>query len=231
MNRSNVIRRAARAALLAAAGSISLHASTTSAAVSAGIVPGTLTQGTVKASLTGGAYANEANNLGDWPLTTGGGATQFPITLTNANFNGNLFGGTPNTMIAFGNGGGVTLKLAAPIAPVAGQKEFGIFTAQMLLSSDGSLFNGNMEAAVLVSADQVNWRTLTGETVASPTTYIATSYALNTPTLAYDYVTSQQAWNYGSGTPAANLAALAIADYQTPMPDDHLFNGAPAGTA
>jgi hypothetical protein len=136
-----------------------------------------------------------------------------------------LFGGTPNTMIAFGNGGGVTLKFAAPIAPVAGQKEFGLFTAQMLLSSDGSLFNGNMEAAILVSADQVNWRTLSGEAVASPTTYTATSYPLNAPTLAYDYVTSQQAWNYGSGTPAANLAALAIADYQTPMPDDHLFNG------
>jgi hypothetical protein len=128
-------------------------------------------------------------------------------------------------MIAFGNGGGVTLHFSAPLSPVAGQKEFGIFTAQGLLASNGSFFNGNMEAAILISTDGVNWRTLSGTVIAAPTSYTATSAPLNTPTLAYNFVTSQQAWNYGSGTSAANLAALSIANFQTPMPNDALFNG------
>ncbi|HSZ56078.1 MAG TPA: PEP-CTERM sorting domain-containing protein, partial [Tepidisphaeraceae bacterium] len=37
--------------------------------------------------------------------------------------------------------------------------------------------------------------------------------------------TSATAWNYGAGTSAANLSALSIADFTTPMPDDNLFNG------
>lgn len=199
------------------------------AAVSATIVPGTLTQGTVKASLAGGSYANESNHLDDWPLNTGGTSTVFPVTLTNSDFNGNSFGGTSNTIVAFGAGGGVTLHLTAPVHPVPNAKELGIFAAQMLLSSTGSLFNGNMEAAILVSPDNASWYTLAGQLVPSPTTYTATSSPLNAPTLAYNYGTLQRAWSYGSGTPAANLASLPIADYLTPMPDDSLFNS-PAAT-
>lgn len=231
MSRNVTSRCALRAlSLVAALGGVVSMAATARGAVSATIVPGTLVQGTVKASLAGGSYANEANRLDDWPLNTGGGASlTYPVTLTNSDFNGNSFGGTPNTMVAFGAGGGVTLRFTSPIHPVEGQKEFGIFTAQMLLASSGALFNGNMEAAILVSADNVTWRTLAGDVVASPATYTAVSYTLNAPTLAYNYGTLQRAWSYGSGTSAANLAALSLADYETPMPDDSLFNN-PAST-
>src|SRR5688500_17968381 len=78
--------------------------------VAAAIVAGSLTHGATQDSLTGGEYADETNKLGDWPLTTGSfGGSTFAISLSNANFNGNGFGGTPDTMVAFGNGGGVTL--------------------------------------------------------------------------------------------------------------------------
>jgi hypothetical protein len=157
--------------------------------------------------------------------TGGSSASKFAISFENADFNGNSFGGTPNTMIAFGNGGGVTLKFAAPITPVAGEKDLGIFTAQAVTGGSGAFFNGNMEAAILVSADNLNWYTLTGTIVTSPTTYTATAYPLNAPTMAYDYGTSAIAWKYGAGTSAANLSALSIADFATPMPNDDLFNG------
>jgi hypothetical protein len=225
--RRSVMPRFVSAAVLSAATAALVPTWNASAApVSATILPGTLSQGSVQASLTGGSHANEANNLGDWPLNTGGTSTKFALSFTNANFNGNSFGGTPNSIIAFGNGGGVTLKFASPVTPVAGQKEFGLFTAQMLVASSGALFSGNMEAAILVSGDNLSWRTLAGDSVASPTTYTATSYKLNAPTMSYDYVTSSQAASYGSpGTSAANLNALSVADFQSPMPDDNLFNG------
>jgi hypothetical protein len=227
--RRNVIRRACGAAVVLAVFGFHLAISPpnlpAAAAVSATIVPGTLVQGSTQASLTGGSYASEGNNLHDWPLMTGGTTTKSAISLSNANFNGNAFGGTPNSMVAFGNGGGVTLRFDVPVNPVAGQKEFGIFTAQMLTTT-GGLFNGNMEAAVLVSDDAVVWRTLAGEVIAAPTTYVATSQKLNAPTHAYDYNTSATAWGYGSpGTSQENLDALNIADFALPMPDDNLFNG------
>ncbi len=223
MSRS-VISRGLRAAVLAAIGST--LSSAAHAAVSASIVAGTLTQGTVKPSLTGGSYANESANLGDWPLNTGGSsANTFAISFENGDFNGNSFGGTPNTMVAFGAGGGVTLQFSTPITPIAGEKDLGIFTAQAITGGSGALFNGNMEAAILVSADNKTWHTLTGSVVASPTSYTAAAYPLNAPTVAYDYGTGAIAWRYGAGTSAANLSALPIANYTTPMPNDDLFNG------
>ncbi|HWB55083.1 MAG TPA: hypothetical protein VG722_12855 [Tepidisphaeraceae bacterium] len=221
-----LIRRR-RSALVVAAGAALVLPSLALATDSASIVPGSLTQGTVEASLTGGAYANESDNLGDWPLNTGGFAsTVFPVSISNADFNGNAFGGTPNTMIAFGNGGGVTLKFTTPITPTAGEKDLGIFTAQALNGGNGSFFNGNMEVAILVSADGNNWYTLSGTKIDSPTTYTTTAYPLNAPTVAYDYGAAATAWQYGEGTSIANLAALSIADYTTPMPNDDVFNGA-----
>ena len=191
------------------------------------IVPGSLNQGTVRASLTGGQYADENTNLSDWPLDTGsfmGNVT--PISLTNPNFNGNAFGGNPNTMVAFGNGGGVTLQFDQTIRPVVGEKELGIFTAQAYNDANGATFNGNMEAAILVSSDGNSWFTLDGSSVTNHTSYIATSHQLNAPTLAYNYETTQLAWTYGTpGTTQGNLDALEIADFETPMPDDNLFNG------
>lgn len=198
------------------------------AALSASIVPGTLTQGTVQASLTGGSYANEGSNLGDWPLDTGSfGGSVFPVSIGNSDFNGNSFGGTPNTVVAFGNGGGVTLKFSGPVTPATGRKDLGIFTAQELdgFGTPGSFFNGNMEAAILVSADGNNWRTLTGATVMSPTTYTATAYHLNAPAVAYNFGTLATAWNDSSGASPSGLAALPIANYTTPMPNDNVFNG------
>ncbi len=198
------------------------------AANSATVVTGSLTQGSVKSSLGAGtSYAKETNHLNDWVFNTGGfGGKVTAISATNANFNGNEHGGTPDTMIAFGDGGGVTLRFDQPIKPVAGEKEFGLFTAQMVLPSTGGIFNGNMEAAILISADNVNWRTLAGVVVGDPLTYIATSHKFNAPTMAYDYGTTATAWTYGSpGATAAELSALTVADYQTPMPDDNLFNG------
>lgn len=187
------------------------------------IVPGTFTQGTVKPSLLGGTYASESNNMSDWPLTTSGTPTKtYPIGLLNPNYNNP---NNPNTLIAFGNGGGVTLQFDTPLLPAVGRKDLGIFTAQSINSSDGSLFNGNMEAAILVSADNASWYTLTGLLLASPTTYTTTAYSLNTPTMAYHFGTSATAWTYGLGTPVENLNALTVADFTVPMPDDNLFNG------
>src|SRR4051812_28626187 len=73
------------------------------AAVSATIVPGSLTQGTVQTSLGAGtSYSHETNNLGDWWTATnnpGGAGTKFAISMTNANFN-NTFNGNA-TIVAF----------------------------------------------------------------------------------------------------------------------------------
>jgi hypothetical protein len=221
------LRRGLRLAVISATAGFASARPSHGAAVSASAVPGTLSQGVVRASLAGGSYAAEGNQLGDWPLTTGSfGGTAFGVSLSNPDFNGNSFGGTPNTMIAFGNGGGVTVRFSAPVRDAPGQKDFGVFTAQALVAS-GALFNGNMEAAVLISADNVTWRTLAGEVVESPSTYTATGHRLNAPTVAYDYGTSATAWGYGSpGTSPANLAGLQVADFASPMPDDGLVNGA-----
>jgi len=226
MSRS-LIRRGIRAAVFAATSGLLSSPQAARAADAVTIVPGTLTQGAVKPSLTGGSYANESANLGDWPLNTGGSSSDtFAISFENPDFNGNSFGGTPNTMVAFGNGGGVTLKFAAPITPIAGEKDLGIFTAQAILGGSGSYgLNGNMEAAILVSANGSAWYTLNGALVTSPTTYTSTAYSLNAPTMAYNYGTGAIAWHDGAGTSAANLNALAVADYTTPMPNDNLFNG------
>jgi hypothetical protein len=227
MSRS-VISRGIKAAVLTAIGST--LSSAAHAAISASILPGTLTQGTVKTSLGAGTtYDVESNNMGDWPLNTGGSSTTtYGISYENPDFNGNSFGGTPNTMVAFGAGGGVTLQFSTPITPVPGEKDLGIFTAQAITSGAYTL-NGNMEAAILVSANGNTWYTLTGTLVASPTTYTSTVYPLNAPTMAYNYGTGATAWSYGAGTSAANLNALTVANYTTPMPNDNLFNG--TGTA
>jgi hypothetical protein len=206
----------------------SIFALQTQAAVSAGIVPGSFTQGTVQASLGAGtSYSHETNLMGDWWSTTNnptGAGTKFAISMSNGNFN-QTFNGN-NTIVAFGNGGGLTLKFDAPVHPVAGQKEFGLFTTQFLNASNGSLCDGNMDASVLGSDDGTNWLTLNGTSVASPTTFTADSSKLNAPSMGYDFGTSSKAWSYGSpGTMSANLAALGAANYVVPMIDDNLFNG------
>jgi hypothetical protein len=222
-------RRGACAAILAATSGLFSASAGASAVDFATIVPGSLTQGSVRSSLVGGSYANVNANLGDWPLNTGGTASDtFAISYENPDFNGNSFGGNANTMIAFGVGGGVTLKLNTPITPHAGEKDLGIFTAQAMTGGNFTL-NGNMDAAILVSADGVNWFGLDGTRVASPTTYTAITHPLDAPTMAYDFETGANAWNYGAGTSLANLNALAIANFTEPMPNDNLFDG--TGTA
>lgn len=200
-------------------------ASTVSAANSASIVSGTLVQGNVKSTMSGNVYAQETNLLNDWPLNTGswmGNTT--PVSTTNPDFNGSSWGGTPNTMVAFGNGGSLTLKLDYAISAVPGKKELGLFTAQAINASNGSLFNGNMEASILLSLDGASWVTLDGRSVAG--NYTGTTSKLNTPTVAYDFDTFATAWSYGSpGTTQANLDVLTVADYTIPMIDDNLFNG------
>ena len=214
-------KRAIGASVVATA--IAASGAATFGADSVTVVSGSYTQGTVKPSLATAAYQNTATNLSDFPLNTGGSASNtYPIALSNGDYSG-------STLLAFGNGGGVTLQFSSPIHPVSGAKEIGIFTAQFL-SSSGALFNGNMQASVLVSADGTNWRTLDGATVADPTTYTTTSYELNAPSSAYVYGSGSQSYTYGLGTPATNLAALALANYQAPMPDDSIFNDPTLGT-
>lgn len=192
---------------------------------SAKIVTDSLVQGDVGSSMSANTYAQETNHLDDWALDTGswGGSTT-AVSTTNSNFNGSSWGGTPNTMVAFGNGGSVTLELDSAISGVVGEKEFGLFTAQAIATSNGSLFNGNMEASILLSSDGTNWVTLSGVSVAQ--NYTAVSSKLNTPTVAYDFGTLSTAWVYGSpGTSQDNLDALTVADYITPMANENLFNG------
>jgi prepilin-type processing-associated H-X9-DG protein len=187
-----------------------------------------LTQGTVKSSLGAGTtYATTGSNLNDWPLNTGGTAAHtFAISDENADFNNNSFGGNGNTIVAFGNGGGITLKFATPFTPNAGEKDLGIFTAQAILGGSGSYgLNGNMEAAILVSQDDQNWYNLSGQLIANPTTYTGQAYSLNAPTMAYNFHTGAAAWTDGAGVAATTLAGLSIASFTTPMPNDNLFNG------
>lgn len=209
------------------------------AANSATIVAGSLVQGDVAAamekgnSMYQGGYGEETSSLSDWHLHTG----EFSwspgifgaIATTNANLNAysdewGSYGTVTNTVIAFGNGGSVTLKLDNGIGDVSGQKEFGLFTAQMLdaYGTAGSYWNGHMEAAVLVSQKGTDWVTLNGINVEQ--NYTGTSYFLNAPTLGYNYETLKKAWDYGTGATTADLAALSIADYTAPMVDDSLFN-------
>lgn len=200
-------------------------ASSAYAANSASIVTGSLIQGDVKSTMSGNSYAQETNALNDWNLDTGSwGGNKAAISLTNDNFNGSLWGGTPNSIVSFGNGGSVTLKLDNAIHDIAGEKELGLFTAQKILASSGGIFNGNMEAAILLSSDGTNWVTLDGSSVSQDYTSIGSK--LNAPAHGYDYTTFAMAASYGSpGTSQANLDALNIADYTTPMPDDNIFNG------
>src|SRR5690348_13977002 len=169
------------AAALGAAVVSSIVGLQSQAAVSATIVPGSLTQGSVQASLGAGtSYSHETNVLSDWWTTTNnpaGAGTKFAISMSNGNFNQTLNGN--NTIVAFGNGGGLTLKFDAPVHPIDGQKEFGLLTTQFLNASNGALFDGNMEASVLVSQDGTNFFTLDGTAIAAPTTYTATSSKLN----------------------------------------------------
>ena len=199
------------------------------AAVSATVVPGSFTQGTVQASLGAGTtYANASVALNDWWTSTSNLATagtKYAISLTNGNYNQPL--NNNSTVLAFGNGGGLTLKFDQTIHPVAGQKEFGLFTAQFLNASTGGSFSGNMEAAVLVSSDGVNFVTLAGAPVATPASYTTTSSRLNAPSSGFNFGAITTASTYGfPGTTRENLLALPAADYTQPMPNDNAFNGA-----
>ncbi len=214
--------------------------SVANAANSASIVSGSLVQGDVAAAMEKGnaayqgGYGEETSNLSDWNFDTG----EFPwspgtygaISTTNSNLNAysdgwGSYGTATDTVIGFGNGGSVTLQLDNVIYGVDGEKEFGLFTAQMLdaYGSAGSFWNGNMEAAILVSQNGSDWVTLDGTNVAQD--YTASSHYLNTPTVGYNYETLATAWAYGTGATMAQLNALSVADYTTPMIDDDLFNG------
>lgn len=228
VHRSPRVRRAA-IPLCVAIGLTTMSSPTFASIVSATVVPGTFSQGTVQGTLGAGTtYANPNNILNDWWPTTSNmttmTGTKFAISYTNGNFNNAANGN--NTIMAFGNGGGLTLQFSEPVRPVDGQKEFGLFTAQFLNASSGGLFSGNMESAVLVSADNVNWFTLDGASVADHTTFTSLGYKLNAPSVGYNFGTTALGWTYGSpGTTWANLNALTVADYTKPMPDDNLFNG------
>ncbi len=214
--RFDVSERSAQACALAACAVFSAaFSSAARAADSATVVPGSFVQGTVKSSLTAAGYRNTSLNLGAWPLTTGG---NYGINFYNAQYQA-------NTLLALGNGGTVTLQFNTPFTPIAGERDLGIFTAQAITGGSGSLFNGNMEAAILVSSDGQNWYNLAGALVSNPTTYTTLTYPLNAPTMSYNYLTAANATLAGQAKlTATQLAALSAADYTTPMPDDSLFN-------
>jgi hypothetical protein len=220
-------------------GMILAAVSAASAANSASVVSGSLVQGDVAAAMKKGSstyqggYGEETSNLSDWNLHMGefswSPGVYGAISTTNANINAysdswGSYGSVTDSIIAFGNGGSVTLKLDNVIGDVAGQKEFGLFTAQMLdaYGTPGSYWNGHMESAVLVSQNGIDWVTLDGMSVSQ--SYTGTSYYLNAPTVGYNYQTLQTAWSYGTGATGAQLAALATVDYAIPMVDDSLFN-------
>ena len=216
-----------------------LAVSAANAANSASIVSGSLVQGDVAASMEKGnsiyqgGYGEETTNLSDWSLDTGefswAPGTFGAISTTNGNINAysddwGSYGSATNTVIAFGNSGSVTLQLDDVIYGVDGEKEFGLFTAQMLdaYGTKGSFWNGHMEAAILLSQNGADWVTLDGTSVTQD--YTGSSYYLNTPTLGYNYETLNNAWSYGTGATAEQLDALSVADYTMPMIDDTLFN-------
>jgi len=217
------------ATTLSLAAALTFSTTELQAANSATIVTGSLTQGTVRSSMTANSWAVETNLLNDQPRDTGvsffsGNTTA--LSMTNANFNGSVFGGTPDSLVAFGIGGGVTLELDQAIVPVENEKELGIFTAQMFITVNGTLLNGNMEAAILLSSNGSDWVTLDGVSVTDPVSYTSTSHKLNAPTNGYRYLSTAQSWIYGSpGATPAQLSALDLSDYTLPMVDDNVFNG------
>jgi hypothetical protein len=172
-------------------------------------------------------YQDPTNSMRDWNLDTGGFmGSKTAISLTNDNFQNPFWnGGQPtNSIVTTGAGGYIEFKLDQKIYPLAGEKEFGIFVAQKINISTpgqlGYLFNGDpYRGTVSVSQHGTNWIT------------IASDISINAPTFAYNYQTMKNAFDYGSpGTSQANLDALTVANYTTPMPDagDALFNPATA---
>ncbi len=219
---SRCINRGCLAATLVVLGSVFTALPQARAADSVTIVPGSFTQGTVKSSLTAAGYTNTSMNLGAWPLTTGGNSA---INFENTQFQA-------NTLIAFGNGGSIEMQFNQPFTPVAGEKDLGIFTAQGLNLGSGAFFNGNMEAAILVSQDGQHWFNLQGALITNPTTYTGLTYSLNAPTMSYNYLADATATQAGeSKLSASQLSALSVANFTTPMPDDSLFNNSTSTNA
>ncbi len=178
--------------------------------------PGVITPGTLDTT----AYkATPDAKFQDFPRDTGGGTNKFARGLSNNSF-------AASTILPIGKGGGLTLKFEEPIFALPGTKEFVIHNGNFL-SSSGGFFYGDMEAAILVSNDNLEWRTLTGHIVADPLTYTATIHEMNAPTMSYVWGTGKIAWDYptGAGRPQSVLDTFPLADYGMPMPNDSLFNG------
>lgn len=178
--------------------------------------------------LTGGLNTDafkdtSAAKFQDFPRDVGGDPNKYARGLSNNSF-------AASTLLPIARNGGVTFQFDQPVNALPGAKELGIFTASFLLNS-GAFFTDDMEGAILVSKDNVEWRTLTGEVVADPLTYSATVNNLNAPTMSYVWGTGQIAWDYctGPGQPQSVLDTFPLADYETPMLDDSLFND-PAST-
>lgn len=203
-------------------GSVVSFASFSSAATS--VTVETYTPGAISpAGLGTTAYTTASDaKLQDFPRDTGGGTTKFARGLSNNSF-------ASSTILPIGQGGGLTVKFQQPINAIAG-KEIGIFTGTFLASS-GAFFYGDMQAAILVSADNVTWRTLAGSVVADPTTYTASVSRLNAPTMSYAWGTGTTAWSVPTnGATQATLDTFGLANYESPMPDDTLYND-PASTS
>lgn len=170
-------------------------------------------------SLNTAAYKDTtASKVQDQGRDTGGSSTQrFAVSLSNGNF-------ADTTIIPVGQGGGISLKFQTPINALDSKKEFGIFVGNFLTSS-GGFFYGDMRGSILVSQDNLNWRTLSGQGV--PSTDVTTIYSLNAPSAGYQYTTGQQSWQYGTGSTrvsTSTLEALGLADYEVQMPDDSMFD-------
>ena len=195
-------------------------ASITSAADSVTVqdyTPGTLSPATLNTT----AYKDtSASKVQDFPRDTGGGTNKFARGLSNNSF-------AASTILPIGQGGGVTLKFQQPVNALADSREIGIFNGNFLTSA-GGFFYGDMRGAILVSADNVTWRTLSGTAVADPLTYTASISAMNAPTMSYVWGTGTTAWAYptGSGQPQSVLDTFGLANYEAPMPDDTLYNNA-----
>lgn len=177
--------------------------------------PGTISPGTLD---TAAYKATPDAKFQDFPRNTGGGTNKFARGLSNNSF-------AASTILPIGKGGGLTLKFQEPLFPQAGTKEFAIHNGTFS-SASGGFFYGDMEGAILVSDDNVEWRTLSGSIVANPLTYTGTIHDMNAPTMSYVWGTGKIAWDYctGSGRPQSVLDTFALADYGFPMPDDSLFN-------
>jgi hypothetical protein len=212
------LRRASSFALaIVGLGSVVSFASFTSAATSVTVesyTPGTISP----AGLGTTAYTTAADaKLQDFPRDTGGTTTKFARGLSNNSY-------ASSTILPIGQGGGLTVKFQQPINALAGAKEIGLFTGNFLASS-GGFFYGDMEASILVSSDNVTWRTLGGSVVADPATYTAAPQNLNAPTVSYNWGTGTAAWTYPmNGATQATLDAFGLSDYETPMPNDTIYN-------